>query len=199
MGTILEHLQTQRDNVDVVNSTDATAITIAANTILVMVDPVNTVVQPIVISQSLFPTGPSRFVVAYPWGMPHNCTPQFASGNPFMSYQPFDVSSSNRNFATFLWGILNHFSAQGVKTEETHPPIMNVDNAEDQEPEYMGPPITFQIPAQPVQSNPYVFAAMVPPFPNNVMLQYAHSGAPLALNVQPVGSLLKRTLQLHRL
>ena len=63
----------------------------------------------------------------------------------------------------------NHFSTQGVETEETRYPSVNVNNVEDQEPEYMGPPITFQIPTQPVQLNPYM-SAMVQPLPNNVAL-----------------------------
>ena len=55
---------------------------------------------------------------------------------------------------------------------------MNVDNLEYQEPEYDGPPIAFQIPAPPLHLNPYVSAAMVQPFLNNVALQYANSRAP---------------------
>ncbi|KAI5399938.1 hypothetical protein KIW84_065037 [Lathyrus oleraceus] len=39
----------------------------------------------------------------------------------------------------------------------------------------------------PVKLNPYVYAVMVQPFPKNVVLQYAHSGAPLAPNMQPGG------------
>lgn len=66
MGTILENLQDQRDNSIVVNLIDATAVTTAANTALVVVDPVDTVVQPVVISQPLFQYGPSRFSTAYP-------------------------------------------------------------------------------------------------------------------------------------
>lgn len=50
----------------------------------------------------------------------------------------------------------------------------------------MGHPI-FQIPAQLSQSNPYVSAIMVQPPPNNIALQYAHSGAPFAPNVQHGG------------
>ena len=74
MGNILEHLQAQRDNVVVVNPTDATTVTTVVDATLVMVDLVDTVVQPIVISQPLFLTRPSRFIAAYPWGMPHNYT-----------------------------------------------------------------------------------------------------------------------------
>lgn len=62
MGTILEHLQDQRDNADVVNPINATT----ANTNLVVMDPIDTVVQPATASQPLFTAGPSRFVVAYP-------------------------------------------------------------------------------------------------------------------------------------
>lgn len=65
-----------------------------------------------------------------------------------MPYQHFGASSSNLNYVAFPWGMPNHFSAQGVETEETHPPAVNVDNVEEQEPKYRGPPITFQIPAQ---------------------------------------------------
>lgn len=66
-----------------------------------------------------------------------------------MSYQPFATSSSNVNFAAFPRGMLNHLSAQEVETEETRHPTVNIDNDEDQEPKYKGPPINFQIPAQP--------------------------------------------------
>lgn len=71
MGTILEHLQAQRDNGGGVNLTDA----IVADIALVVVDPIDSVVQPVDVSQSLFPAGPSRFPDAYPWRMPHNYTP----------------------------------------------------------------------------------------------------------------------------
>ena len=77
----------------------------------------------------------------------------------------------------------NHFSTQGIEIEETHPPVVNVNNFEDQEPEYRGHPITFQTPTQPIQPNPYVFAALVPPFSDNVTFQYAHLGEPLAPNL----------------
>lgn len=66
MGTILGHLQAQRDNVDVVNPTDVTT----ANTTLVVMDPIDTVVQPAAAIQPLFIVGPNRFVAAYPWGIP---------------------------------------------------------------------------------------------------------------------------------
>lgn len=147
MGIILEHLHAHRDNVAIVNLTDVTIVTTTVDTALVVMDPVDTVVQPVIVNQPLFPTGLSRFDIAYPWGMPHNSTPQFASENPFVLYRPFDASSSNRNYDAFLWGMPNHFSAQGVETEETRQPALNVDNVEDQEPEYMGQPITFQIPS----------------------------------------------------
>lgn len=75
---------------------------------------------------------------------------------------------------------------------------MNVDDTKDEENEYRGPPITFQILAQPVQSKPYVSAAMLQPFPNNVALQYAHSGEPHAPNVQPGDSLVKRAPRLPK-
>lgn len=84
MGTILEHLQAQRDNVVVVNPTDDSVVTTTADITLIMVDPINTVVQPVDVSQPLFPNGPSRFVTSYPWEIPHNYTPQFASGNSFI-------------------------------------------------------------------------------------------------------------------
>lgn len=51
----------------------------------------------------------------------------------------------------------------------------------------MGPPLNFHITAPPVQPNPYASSAIVPPLPNNVALQYAHSGSPPAPNVQPGG------------
>lgn len=101
-----------------------------------------------------------------------------------MSYQPFAASSSNRNFASFPWRLPNHFSSQGVENEDIFWPAVNADDVEDQEPEYRGLLITFQIPAQLVQPNPYVSAAMVQPFMNNDALQCAHSGAPLVPNMQ---------------
>lgn len=104
-----------------------------------------------------------------------------------MSYQPFAASYSNVTSVGFPWGMPNYFSTQGVETEETRPSGVNVDNVEDQEPEYKGPPITFQIPATPAQS-----------FLNNIALQYVHSGAPLGPNMQPRGDFLKRALQLPR-
>lgn len=42
-----------------------------------------------------------------------------------------------------------------------------------------------------VQPNPYASAAMVPPFPNNTALQYAHYGAPPDPNVQPGGKIIQ--------
>lgn len=104
MGTILKHLQAQRDNVVVVNVIDVVAITIAGDTALVMVDLVDTIVQLVVVIHPLFQTGPSRFVAAYPWGIPHNYTPQFSSGNTFVTYHPFVSSSSNRNSVVVLSG-----------------------------------------------------------------------------------------------
>lgn len=74
-GTILEHLQAQRDNVVIVNTVDATVVTTTADTTLFMVDPVNTIVQLVVVIQPLFPIGPNRFTASYPWGIPHNYTP----------------------------------------------------------------------------------------------------------------------------
>lgn len=76
------------------------------------------------------------------------------------------------------------YSSQGVETEETP-----ADITEDQEPTYMSPPLNFSISIPPVQPNPYAFAAMVPPFPNNPVLQYARYGASLALNVHPRGQI----------
>lgn len=46
MGTILEHLQAQRDNTVVVNQVDATVVTSAADTTLVVMDPIDPIVQP---------------------------------------------------------------------------------------------------------------------------------------------------------
>lgn len=89
------------------------------------------------------------------------------------------------NSDAFPWGMLNPYSAQGVEIEETH--VVNVDSAEDQEPEYRGPHLNFHISALSVQPNPYAFAVMVPAFLNNIALQYAHYGAPLSPNVQPGG------------
>ena len=117
-----------------------------------------------------------------------------------MPYQPFSSSSSNVNRVSFPWGMPNHSSAQGVETEETYPPAMNVDGVEDQDPKYRGPHITFHIFAQPVEPNPYVFATLIPPFPNNVVFQYAHSGEPLAPNLQPGGEFSQEgTLVAHTL
>lgn len=84
MGTILEHLQTQRDNAIVVNQVDATMATSVADTMFIVMDPINPVVQPNVVSQPLSQASPSRFVTAYPWGIPHTYNPQFATGNSFM-------------------------------------------------------------------------------------------------------------------
>lgn len=69
MGTILEHIQAHRDNVVVVaNPTDITDVTTTTNTALIMVDPVDTVVQLVVVSQPFFQIVPSRFVASYPLG-----------------------------------------------------------------------------------------------------------------------------------
>lgn len=76
---------------------------------------------------------------------------------------------------------------------------MNGDNVEDQKPEYKGRPINLHILGQPTQLYPYVSIAMIQPLPNNVELQYAHSGVSFAPNVQPGGNLLKRALQMLRL
>lgn len=109
LGTILEHLKAQRDKDVVVNPIDATVMTTAADITLVMMDPVNTVVQPVVVSQTPFPIGPSRLAAAYPWGMAHNYNPQFVTRNPFMPYQPF-AAVSNGNYVAFSRGMPNHYS-----------------------------------------------------------------------------------------
>lgn len=44
MGTILEHLQAQRDNVVVANQDDVTMVTIATDTTLVVMDPIDHVI-----------------------------------------------------------------------------------------------------------------------------------------------------------
>lgn len=170
MGTILEHLQAQRDRVVVVNQADATMVTFVADTTIIVMDPINHVAQPAAASQPLSQAGPGRFAATYPWGMPHNYNPRFSTGNLFMPYQSFVVASSNVNYDAFPLGIPNHYSAQGVETEGIHPPIANVYGAEDQEPEYRGLHLNFHIPAQPIQSNSYASIVMVPPFPKNVAL-----------------------------
>lgn len=166
MGIILEHLQTHRDNIVVVNKVGATLVTSVADTTLVVMDPTDLIFPPATASQPLAHASPSRLVAAYPWGMPHNYNSLFANGNPFMSYQPFAAASATVNPVAFPWGMHNSYSAQGVEKEETHV----VNSAEEQEPEYMGPPLNFHISVPPVQPNPYAFATMIPPFPNNITL-----------------------------
>lgn len=46
-------------------------VTFVADTTLVVMDPTDHVVQPAAVSQPLSQVGTSRFVAAYPWGMPH--------------------------------------------------------------------------------------------------------------------------------
>lgn len=50
-------------------------VTSTADTTLVVMDLIDHVVQLAVVSQPLTQAGPSRFIVAYPWGMPHNYNP----------------------------------------------------------------------------------------------------------------------------
>lgn len=89
----------------------------------------------------------------------------------------------------------NPYSAQGVKTEETHADIV-----EDQKPEYKGPRLNFHISTPPVQPNSYASAAMIPSFPNNVAPQYAYFGAPPAPNVKPEGQIAQEgILDAHNL
>lgn len=159
MGTILEHLQTQRDNADV------TLVTYAADITLVLMDLTDSIVPPTTSSQHLAHAGPSRLIAAYPLGMPHNYNPHFANGNPFMPYQPFGVAPSIVNPPSFPWGIHNSYSAQGVKTEETP-----ADIAEAHEPKYMCSPLNFHIFSPSAHPNPYAFAVMIPPFLNNTVL-----------------------------
>lgn len=166
MGTILEDLQTQRDNDVAVNKVDATMVTSTADTTLVVMDPIDSIVPLAAVSQPLSHTDPNRLVAAYPWGMPHTYNPQFATRNSFMSYYSSVAAPANVNSTSFPWGMHNMYSVQGVKTEET----LVVDIAEDQEPEYIGPSFNFHISATPVQPNPYASAAMVLSFPNNVSL-----------------------------
>ena len=116
MGTILERLQTQRDNVAVINQADATIVTSTADTTLAMMDLTDPVVQPGTISQPLSQTCPIRFAAAYPWGILHKYNPQFATRNPFMSYQSYVTASANMNGA-FSWGMSKPYSAQGVETK----------------------------------------------------------------------------------
>lgn len=64
-------MQTQKDNVVIINQVDATIMTYVADTTLVVIDPTDPVVQPAAVSQPLSQAGPNRFAAAYPWGMPH--------------------------------------------------------------------------------------------------------------------------------
>lgn len=66
MGPILEHLQTQRDNVALVNQTDATLVTSVTDTTLVVMDPTDPIVPPVIPSKPWAHAGPSRIVVTYP-------------------------------------------------------------------------------------------------------------------------------------
>lgn len=160
-------------------------VTSTVDITLVVMDPIDPIVQPVAVSQPLSQVGPSRFATAYPWGMPHTYNPQFATSYPFMPYQSFAAVHANVNSAAFSWGMPNPYSTQGVEIEETH----TVDSTEDQEPEYRGPHLNFHIYAPPVQPNPYAYASRVPQFPNNIALQYAHYGAPLAPNMYPGGQI----------
>lgn len=106
MGTIMEHLQTQRDNDALVNQDDATLVTYVADTMLVVMDPTNSIVLPATASQPLAHAGHSKLVVSYPMGMPNSYNPKFSTRNPFMSYQSFVVVP-----AAFPWGIHNPYYA----------------------------------------------------------------------------------------
>lgn len=65
MGIRLEHLQAHRDNVViVVNLIDTTVITTIGDTTLFVMDVVDTIVQPVVVRQPMFSTGPNRFATA---------------------------------------------------------------------------------------------------------------------------------------
>ena len=86
MGTILEHLQARRDINAVVNQVDAAMVSTAVDTTLVVMDPIEPVVQPATISKTQSQAGPGRFVASYPWGIPHTYNPQFSTGNPFTPY-----------------------------------------------------------------------------------------------------------------
>lgn len=110
-----------------------------------------------------------------------------------MTYQSYVTTPTNVIIA-FPWGMPNPYSAQGVEIKEIL--AANINNIDDQEPEYRGPPLNFHISGPSAQPNPYGSAAIVPPFPNHTALQYAHFEAPLGPNVQPGGRLLKMTLQL---
>lgn len=72
---------------------------------------VDTMIQPVV-SQLICQTGSSRHVVAYPWGLPPNFTPQVANRNAFMPYHPFVVHPANGN----PWSMTIH-SPQMVNVE----------------------------------------------------------------------------------
>lgn len=70
-------------------------------------DPTDSIVPPTTASQPLAHAGPNRLAATYPWGMPNSYNPRFATGNPFMSYQPFAVTHATVNPAAFLWGMHN--------------------------------------------------------------------------------------------
>lgn len=53
MVTILEHLQTQRDNAAIINQAYAIIVTSTTDTTLVVIDPTDPVVQPTSVSQPL--------------------------------------------------------------------------------------------------------------------------------------------------
>lgn len=65
MGTILEHLQTQRVNVAVVNQANATQVTYVVDTTLAVIGLADSIIPPATTSQHLAHTEPSRLVAAY--------------------------------------------------------------------------------------------------------------------------------------
>lgn len=189
--TILEILQTQRDstfaNPVVANVTHAAEVTnVTADVAATIETPVETL-TPTTLNHHLVRHAMNRLVATYPCGMPLNFAAQFANGGDFIPYQALVAPNFVGN-VVFLWD---------VPTIQT-PPTVDAANPEDNqgqvlaktpdnedEDEYRGPRLHFQIPsqaAQPANMNQFQAAPFLYPretsvpmltySPNNPGLQY---------------------------
>lgn len=171
----MEYLRAQKATT---TNTTIVTITVAATVVVSVEIPTEVVTQPIA-NQPGSQSGPSEHVIAYPWEMPQNYTPQIASGSAFVLYQPMFVPTISGNSITYHRGMPTHISPQVIDADNHEIPqgqtrqnsvLVTVETLDDNEPEYSGPHIHFHIhpqATQPIVHNPYqVVQNVYPRMPN---------------------------------
>lgn len=194
MNTILEYLQAQKATTSTSDVDPASVVVTDAIVVTIFVDAiVDTVIQ-YVVSQPSYQPGPSRHVIAYPWGLPLNFTPQASNGNAFVPYQSFVVHSANGNSIVHPWGMTTRYPQMvNVYNREIHPeqvlqtstPVI-VETPNNNEDEYIGHTLHFRLPhraTQPTAQNMNQGIQIPPPHPGSssaVAPPFVYPGDPYA-------------------